>query len=363
LTIKILPFTGKNTKISAGDDPNLHSFGFPSGASFTGFFVNRDTNGNALDLTITGGLSDTPWIIPAGMGVNFKNVRGAKLSVSLDPANPNATGVPYSVDGKFHVPGTDAEEMYLESDSEIAFFRLTEANATTSQNVITPSGYVLKQDANGYIGVFNPSGVELGYFTADRFIFVGQGGNKNLEINLNGQTSPLFPQDAFIHVDTSGNLFIDNSVGELFLNAYTHNTLEFEGPLLLDYKISRYGGINTVGFSLLPLLGLDNRRGLTAADASPITLYTTTTAAGQLYRLTGRIFCTAGTTPSATYTLKWTEGGITVTKTLTVSAVGADAEFSALIQPDNGTAITAQLTAISGTGATVNVAASVEELN
>ena len=123
----------------------------------------------------------------------------------------------------------------------------------------------------------------------------------------------------------------------------------------------RYKGVLTQGYGLSPIYGYDARTGLTAVDSAAKTLYTTT-AAGQLYRLMGRILATAGTSPSATYTIKWTEGGATITKTLTISAIDSDSDLSILIQPDNGTAITAQLTAISGTGTTVNVAATVEEM-
>ena len=123
-----------------------------------------------------------------------------------------------------------------------------------------------------------------------------------------------------------------------------------------------FSTLNLKGFGLSPIYGLDNRHGLTAVDASAITLYTTT-AASQLYKLTARILATAGTTPSATYSVKWTEGGAVITKTLTISAIDTDAGLSAiLIQPDSATAITVQLTAISGTGTTVNVAATLEEI-
>ena len=117
----------------------------------------------------------------------------------------------------------------------------------------------------------------------------------------------------------------------------------------------------TSGLGVPPIWDYDARTGLTAADSAAKTLYTTT-AAGQLYRLMGRILATAGTSPSATYTIKWTEGGATITKTLTISALDSDSDLSVLIQPDNATAITAQLTAISGTGTTVNVAATVEQM-
>jgi hypothetical protein len=204
---------------------------------------------------------------------------------------------------------------------------------------------------------FPPQGpFAFGYFTGDRFIFVGQGGNKNLEINLNAQTTPLIAGDAFINITPGGGLAISPPTnGNLGLAQYGGAGVAFVKPVV------NYNNISTVGEGVAPIYGLDNRRGLTAADGAATTLYTTT-AAGQAYRVMARIFCTAGTSPSATYTLKWIEGGITVTKTVTVSAVGSDATFDELIQPDNSIAITVQLTAISGTGATVDVAASVEEL-
>ena len=91
------------------------------------------------------------------------------------------------------------------------------------------------------------------------------------------------------------------------------------------------------------IVGLDNRLGLTAADAGATTLCTVP-AAGRLYRLSARIFATAGS--SATYTLGWTEGGVARTLALTVAAAGTEYAGTWLIQPDNATAITAQLTAI-----------------
>ncbi|MEM3844443.1 MAG: hypothetical protein QXU98_01855 [Candidatus Parvarchaeota archaeon] len=104
--------------------------------------------------------------------------------------------------------------------------------------------------------------------------------------------------------------------------------------------------------------GMDNRRGVTTVDSSPITLYTVP-AAGKLYKLNTRIMSKSGT--SATYTLTWTEGGVVISKALTISAVDSDVDLSILIQPDSGTAITAQITTISAS--TVDVAASVEAIS
>ena len=127
-------------------------------------------------------------------------------------------------------------------------------------------------------------------------------------------------------------------------------------------KITTYDGLTTVGLGVPAIYGSpDNRKGITAVDSSALTIYTPT-AATQLYTLSARILATAGTTPAATYTIKWTEGGVVITKTLSISALDSDSDLMVLIQPDNATAITAQLTAISGTSTTVNVACAILEL-
>ena len=192
-------------------------------------------------------------------------------------------------------------------------------------------------------GIVFPSGIALQQndaYQTGSVSFVAPNGSNRLVWEANGYTA-----------------FYDN--GEVI-----NGSLQIYGAFQLggsNSYIGVYKGINTAGLGVAPLYGDDARTGLTAVDSAAKTLYTTT-AAGQLYRLMGRILATAGTSPSATYTIKWTEGGATITKTLTISAIDSDSDLSILIQPDNGTAITAQLTAISGTGTTVNVAATVEQM-
>ena len=192
-------------------------------------------------------------------------------------------------------------------------------------------------------GIVFPSGIALQQndaFQTGSVSFVGPSGSNRMVLEANGYTA-----------------FYDN--GEVINGSFqAYGAFQLGGS---NSYISVYKGINTVGMGVAPLYGKDVRTGLTAADASALTLYTTT-AAGQAYRLMGRILATAGTSPSATYTIKWTEGGATITKTLTISALDSDSDLSILIQPNNATAITAQLTAISGTGTTVNVAATVEQM-
>ena len=63
--------------------------------------------------------------------------------------------------------------------------------------------------------------------------------------------------------------------------------------------------------------------------------------------------CTAYTSGTPKYTLAWTEGGVSYSKSCTVSAADVYS-FIANIQPDTGTSVTVQVT---GTfSATVDVA-------
>ena len=122
------------------------------------------------------------------------------------------------------------------------------------------------------------------------------------------------------------------------------------------------GGATVNGNKIDQVVGSDNRKGVTTTDTTAITL---TTANGTLlYKLTARILATAGTTISVSYAVAWTENATVITKTLTVTTLNADQDLaSILIQPDNATNITAQITALSGTGTTVNVASSAEVMN
>ncbi len=118
-------------------------------------------------------------------------------------------------------------------------------------------------------------------------------------------------------------------------------------------------GNSTAGLGWVIIRGLDNRQGVTVPDSSPITLYTTT-AAGQVYKLSLRLNATAYTSGTATYTLKWTENGIALSLAVSTAAASTPSSSSTLIQPDNGTAITVQL---AGTFvATLNMASVVEQV-
>ena len=101
----------------------------------------------------------------------------------------------------------------------------------------------------------------------------------------------------------------------------------------------------------------DLRIGVTAADASPITIFSST-ASGTRYEVKARILATAGT--SATYKIVWTEGGVAQPVSLTITAVDTEVHDNFVIAPDAGTNITAQITSL--TSSTVNVDAIVSVL-
>ena len=116
--------------------------------------------------------------------------------------------------------------------------------------------------------------------------------------------------------------------------------------------------LHTAMYGLAAIAGSpDLRTGVTTADASAITIFSST-ASGTRYEVKARILATAGS--SATYTISWTEGGVTQSVALTITAVDTEVHDNFVIAPDAGTDITAQITAL--TSSTVNVDAIVSVL-
>ncbi len=230
-------------------------------------------------------------------------------------------------------------------------FSPTSGNVVGSLNLANANTWTTLQTFNSSIVSSGNFAVDSsGNVTTNGSITIGSttGSTQNLTISGGGVIHFLQGNggEAARIGGLSGNLNIFNNTNTIL------DSFSFTSGLLVTYN-----QISTKGLGLSPLYGLDNRTGITTADASAITLYTTT-AAGQLYRINARAFATAGT--SATYVVKWTEGSVTNTQTLSVTALDTEVSANFLVQPDNGTAITAQITAISST--TLNVATSVEQL-
>lgn len=155
----------------------------------------------------------------------------------------------------------------------------------------------------------------------------------------------------FADIDASGNTNFYPLLGNrgLFLRGQTTPGGTYFG--LLNERIQTstafvlYNGIATAGAGVPAIYGLDNRTGLTAADATAVTLYAVP-AAGGLFRISGSLDCTAYTSGTGTYTLTWTDvNGTAHTRVASLSAVGhADINALGLERVEGGTNITAQLT-------------------
>ena len=210
------------------------------------------------------------------------------------------------------------------------------------------------------------------------FVRVGSDGNvgiydaaQNRMIFLNTGNAVIFSQD-------NANLLSINYQHGVF-NSYSNALMYMGAPspviaspasgpdneLFIGYTGGwRFNGLNTINGYTTTLNGIniisgtpDLRSGVTAADASAITIFSSTQS-GTRYEVKARILATAGT--SATYTISWTEGGVAQTVALTITAVDTEVHDNFVIAPDAGTNITAQITSL--TSSTVNVDAIVSVL-
>ena len=240
----------------------------------------------------------------------------------------------------------------------LVYVRAGEYNGTT--DVTVPSTAQVLQELGATFSGFTVSPtITVGTVQTPGGWTVNDDGSGNLEINPPSSTGSVNIKDVdgVIKITlTPGATGSGATIETSDIGASVIQTNNGRVQITSDH-ITKYLSTSTVGTGVPPIYGLDNRTGLTTADSSAKTLYTTT-AAGQFYRVSARILATSGT--SATYKIGWTEGGTAQSVSLTVSAANTPYYETFTIQPDNGTAITAQLTAV--TSSTVNVGASVEEL-
>jgi hypothetical protein len=156
----------------------------------------------------------------------------------------------------------------------------------------------------------------------------------------------------FQGLDGTQFLWYDAAVGRVVIDS---------GGLFLTNKILGIGNISTVGPGAPAERGIDSRSNIGSTDSSPITVYAVPTGTtNKAFRLTARIFGFGGTVTSGVYTIKWVEGGVTITKTLSITAVDTDSDLVIGIQPDQTTNVTAQITTLTGTSPKVNVLCLVE---
>ena len=220
---------------------------------------------------------------------------------------------------------------------------------------------------SGHIYANRLSGTSNG-FGANELLYLGSG-NVNTPLFLDfptsgegiilGYNSPS--PGSILQVydnNTNRNLIFNLDSRNDSASTYKNTLDDGSGNMLIGGKFT---GLNSIvgamnGMSLLAG-SPDLRIGVTAADASPITIFSGTTS-GVRYEVKARILATVGT--SATYTITWTEGGVAQTVPLTITAVDTEVHDNFVIAPDASTNITAQITAL--TTSTVNVDAIVSVL-
>ena len=211
--------------------------------------------------------------------------------------------------------------------------------------------HFVRVGSDGNVSVYDTSGSRAAFFDSTQAL--------NLIPNYDTDTG-----QAVIKIGT-GNILLFNA--EQYNNARPVmsspvSTFKFySGFSYLSY-INGYGQGNNNSAGAMNAIGYisgspDLRIGVTAADASAITIFSSTKS-GVRYEVKARILATAGS--SATYKIVWTEGGVAQSVSLTITAVDTEVHDNFVIAPDANTDITAQITSL--TSSTVNVDAIVSVL-
>ena len=215
--------------------------------------------------------------------------------------------------------------------------------------------------SDGNVGIFSQSNDEFVYLDdiQKEFIITPSSGSTAGYFGFNRKDNFLNRRinsvaESGIRFDTSGNYVINPwGNGRGYFNQDNSGT-----GLYTQSKFNIYNNNNLSMYGFPGISGSpDLRTGVTAADASAITIFSGTTS-GVRYEVKARILATSGS--SATYTISWTEGGVAQTVPLTITAVDTEVHDNFVIAPDTGTNITAQITSL--TTSTVNVDAIVSVL-
>ncbi len=197
----------------------------------------------------------------------------------------------------------------------------------------------------GFVLQTNPGGVLIG--AVDNLT----GANLNL--------GSLGAGDVTINSAQTGVLasFYGNSI-ELGVGGAT-NLITHAGTVFTYYNQNK-----TQGLGLVPIYGLDNRTGLTAADASAVTLYAVP-AGGGVFCIGASADITTVLNAAGTYTITYTDVNGTTHTLVPLSAATAVGHYTVApadsVRVNGSTNITAQLTGTFTSG-DVDVAASVRQI-
>ena len=238
-------------------------------------------------------------------------------------------------------------------------------------NVLATGGFLSAIDSLSSLGIFTPDGNESVAFE----------GSTNGDIAILGRnvtTSKRLISLGARAANAQSYLGFWSANNEIFFDVRAPQTqftvdvngigvfrVQSDGLRLITGKVVQFPdatgtAANTSGFGLAPIFGLDNRSGITAADGSPIVLYAVPAGANQLFDAAIEIDATAFTSATATYTMPYTENGVSQTIPVTATVINVVSGVRRLIQPDPSTNITVQLTG--AFVATVRLSAAVMQL-
>jgi hypothetical protein len=203
----------------------------------------------------------------------------------------------------------------------------------TAVTLIVLGGWLYLQNAGSIFPVFFDSGASADSYslTIDGTVLIGGGGS------------------------TPNTLFSTTAASQLYVLA----------PVLLQSNATLDSTASLTGVGLPGVLGLDNRTGRTAADGSKIPIATSPTGYTSLIRVSVAVTTVGGAATTFTYTISWTDengNSQSVSATGSAAAMGTTISNTALAHVETATSVQVQLVAVSGTGAKVDLAASVELL-
>ena len=211
--------------------------------------------------------------------------------------------------------------------------------------------HFVRVGSDGYVGIYDTLQNRMMFLNTGNAVIFAQDNGALLSVNYKHQTFISY-SNAQMYI---GGPFptIEATTANLIVGYNNPNGMQLadKGFHSIESIVTSLNGINIISGSP------DLRTGITAADASPITIFSST-ASGVRYEVKARILATAGL--SATYKIVWTEGGVAQSISLTVTASDTEVHDNFVVAPDAGTNITAQITAI--TSSTVNVDAIVSVL-
>ena len=283
------------------------------------------------------GCSVTPDAVPIIRVLN-QTVASSSLGFPGGPTDAQLTDFPGLVDAYPALSSSAPASSTAVQNGLLHEYRAVSWNTSTLAKVLQTASIQLMAGASGN----PPVGPVLRYSS----------GGINLDLIFNNAGGL---GNGTIRADTAKNLNLSAGTGgTVYLGVDSGGT-----PVIISHLLTGYNGLGLSDNGISVIRGSSLRTALTATDASPITAYAVPTTTG-FFRISLTILGRSGTITSGVATLKYTVGGVVITETVSITAVSTEAHISPMVQPDASTNITVQLTTLTGTSPSVDVACLVE---